>query len=134
MGTIIFASGMRDAMLRRREHPGASIVRFDRPSETGTPSDPVRQVIETVGTGRTVIIPLTEAAVSGWRAPEGTEVMVTEASISRFGTDSDIINNALMRSPKWAMEHGDPGPGFPPVIGDGPDGTAPEGPAPDPAP
>lgn len=118
MGTIVFASGMKDAMLQRRAHPGALIVRIGE-GEEDAPSG-IRKVLDGLGNGYDVIIPITERAVVGWRAPEGTPIRITEEVMSRYGTDDPLITNAYMRSPQWSMTQANPDPDFDPVLGDEP--------------
>lgn len=130
MGIIIFASGQKDAMLRRRENPGANIVRFDKSAEDGGAAEAVRETIRDLMSDRTVIIPLEASSSTGWRAPEGTEVRITDAASAKYGPDLEMIKQAMMRSPKWAMTVAAQGPEFDPVIGDEPE-SAGKDPAPD---
>ena len=118
MGTIVFTSGMQDAMLQRRNHPGAPIIRVGE-GDHGAAED-VRKILESLDAGYDVIVPISDRAVMGWRAPEGTAIKITDEAISRHGSDSELITNAYMRSPQWSMTQANPDPEFDPVIGDEP--------------
>ena len=69
----------------------------------GQPMDRmVSDALLALGRGETVLVPLEEMA-TGWRAPEGTEVLFSDAVMTRHPDDCDLVEQARMRSPEWSM-------------------------------
>lgn len=69
----------------------------------GQPMDRmVSDALDALGRGETVLVPIEEMA-TGWRAPEGTEVLFSDAVMTRHPDDCALVEEARMRSPEWSM-------------------------------
>lgn len=101
---IVFAMDNRDvaAVADLLEGKGAAVARVlsgrSRPRM-------VEAVLHHLENGETVVGPL-EPLATGWQAPEGTEIVFSERVMLAHASDSDLVEQARMRSPEWSMSMG----------------------------